>query len=65
MTLDPKSLTGVMVCTFLTNFFLFMLTTKLQKYCAPIIKKSKQVRNTILSEGKILGGSMPAEKQGL
>ena len=62
MTLEQKSLT---VCTFLTSFFLSMLTTKLKKYYAPMVKKSKQLRNTILSEGEILGGSMPAEKQGL
>ena len=53
------------VCTFLTIFFLSMLTRKLKKYYSHIVTKSKQVRNTILSEEEILGGSMPAEKQGL
>ena len=57
--------TGVEVCTFLTSFFLSMLTTKLTKYYAPLVMKYKRLTNTILSEGKIIGASMPTEKQGL
>ena len=62
MTLEQKSLT---VCAFLTSFVLSMLTTKMKICYARMVKKSKQLRNTILSKGKILGGSIPAEKQGL
>ena len=39
--------------------------TKLKKYYEPMVKKSTHLRNKIVSDVEILGGRVPARKQGL
>ena len=52
-------------CSFLTSFFLHKLKTKLTKYNDAMVDISMKLRNKIVSEGEILGGRVPAGKQGL
>ena len=38
--------------------------TKVKTYNKPMVRKSTQLRNTIVSEGKLLSGRAPSRKQG-
>ena len=38
--------------------------TKVKTYNEPMVRKSTQLRNTIVSEGKLLSGRAPPRKQG-
>ena len=57
--------TPAKVLQLLDQLLLVHAHKKLKKYNKQMVKKSTQIRNTIVSEGEILGGRVPAGKQGL